>query len=65
MKRSALKRDARDELMRGMQAAIAGIQDVNTNSYFMDKRNEMIEQFRRVEKDFGYKPGHWRAFPSR
>jgi len=62
MRRSALKEDAREELMRGMQSAISRINGVNENSYLLEKRNEMIEQFRRVEKLLGFGPGTWKPF---
>lgn len=62
MKRSALKDDARDKLMHGLQASISSISDVNQNAYSDELRKEMIKQFRRVEKLFGYVPGSWSPF---
>lgn len=51
-----IKFAAREALMVGMQIAIANCSDEVVQRH-------MIDEFRVVEKRFGYKPGSWNPFP--
>ena len=46
---------AREELMFGMQIAISRIADEIV-------KNRAIDEFRRVEKLFGFEPGSWSPY---
>jgi hypothetical protein len=63
MRVDAMKRDGREALMQGMLDAIR-----NMDGSFPDAlktRQLAIDDFRRIEKLFGYKPGHWVVFTDR
>lgn len=65
MKRTEIKEEARKELMMAAQVAFYAVQDYRSGGYIadIDERKvlmaEMDEQFKRIEKLFGYVPGSW------
>jgi len=55
MTKTELKHSAQDELMRKMQQGI----QYPFGEITEEEKEEMIRQFRRVEKLFGYEPNSW------
>jgi len=51
-----LKFAAREELMKAMQIGISNIKDETVQA-------RAINEFRRVEKWFGFEPDSWSAYP--
>lgn len=60
MKTKEKRQSAQDKLMHGMQGAISSMKAETPND--LEVRNAAIEQFRRIEKLFGYEPKSWPAF---
>lgn len=52
--RTLIKKAMQDQLMHGMKVAIAHLPEHATC-----ERRIAVEQFRRVEKLFGYEPNSW------
>ena len=65
MTKTELKLKAQSELMLAMQIAFCAIEEENGGSYIEDDTErelmvaEMDNQFKSVEKLFGYVPGSW------
>lgn len=65
MSRTEIKEKAREELMIEAQIAFTAIGDIRNGSYIEDETEraavfaEMDNQFKRIEKLFGYVPGSW------
>ncbi len=51
-----IKLAAREELMRAMQQGIVNMKDERIAA-------RAVNEFRRVEKLFGFEPGSWSAYP--
>lgn len=60
MRVKAKRQQAKDELMNGLRRAISMLP--GETSLDVEIRQEAIEQFRRVEKLFGYEAGSWEPF---
>jgi len=66
MRRKDIISEARDDIMSGMQIAIADLTTEYSHDaahYHYVRQQEAIRQFRRVEKFLGYEPGSWSAYP--